>query len=137
MYECIKNKMVNEKDVRMYEVTKEDIQNAEERMGFTFPETLNAFYNEIGFGFVKSSSNFINRIMSPTDIADFVCNSEEYEYVDKSIYREDELVFMHVSDEDFITIAYEEGDIRYLGEKIADSLVEFLEKIIAVPNYYI
>lgn len=140
MFERIKKRMLNDKDVRLYDVTSEEIKNAEERMGFLFPESLKAFYCEVGYGFIKTSPNFINRIMSPSDIADFICESEEYEYVDKSIYNEDELVFMHIADEDFLTIEYKdnmEGAIKYFGEKIANSFIEFLEKMIEAPNYYI
>ncbi len=140
MFEEIKIKLLNDKNVKLFDVTSEEIEKAEERMGFLFPKSLKAFYCEVGYGFVKTSPNFINRIMSPSDIADFICDDEQYEYIDKSLYDEYEIVFMHISDEDFLTIEYKdnkEGAIKYFGVRIADSLIEFLEKMIEVPNYYI
>lgn len=140
MYETFKSNVEKRNDLIFYEVSEEAIRDAEKRMGFRFPKSLETFYREIGYGFIKGSPNFINRIMAPEDIADFVCDSEEYEFVDKSIYDEDELVFMHLSDEDFLTIEYKDGNgevIKYFGDIIAYSFEEFLEKILEKPNYYI
>lgn len=78
--------------------------------------------------------------MSPSDIADYVCGEDIYEYADKSIYGKDELVFLHIGNEDFLTIVFKgerKGSILYFGEKIADSLEEFVTKMIDTVNYYI
>ncbi len=109
-------------------------------MGFRLPSSIRDFYCEAGYGFIKTDVNFYNRIMAPGEIADFMCDSEEYGYVDKSIYDEDEVPFMQIAYEDFLTIEYkngEEGAIKYFGEIIAESFSEFLDKMMESPNYYI
>ena len=140
MFEEFKCRMTKETDLVVYSVKEEDILNAEERMGFQFPDPLRKFYQEVGYGFIKATPNFHNRIMPPSDVADFVCGSEEYQYVDKSIYDENELVFMQIAYEDFLTIDYKnhkEGQIKYFGDVIADTLVNFLNKILKKPDFYI
>ena len=71
---------------QFYCVNQDEIFNAESRMKCSFPEELKLFYEEIGFGFISRDINFFNRIMSPSDIADFMCDDELYDYVDKTIY---------------------------------------------------
>lgn len=140
MFDFFKSNVEKRDNLIFYEVTEEEIIDAEKRMGFKFPKSLEIFYREVGYGFINASPNFINRIMEPSDIADFICSSEEYAYIDKSIYDEDELVFMHISSEDFVTMDYKnykEGVIKYFGEIIANSFAEFLEKMLEDPNYYI
>ncbi len=140
MYEFFKHNIEKRSDLIFYEVTEEEIINAQDRMGIKFPKSLYEFYSEIGYGFVKGSPNFINRIMAPADIADFVCNNDVYSYVDRSIYNRNEFVFMHIADEDFLTIEYvngREGAIKYFSRKIAETYMEFLERMLQDPNYYI
>lgn len=142
MYEYLKKYVESNIDERnlFFKVTEEEIKQAEERMKFKFPNSIKIFYEEIGYGFLGKNANYINRIMAPDDIADYVCGNDIYEYVDKSIYNEDELVFMHIADEDFLTIKYSgesEGEVLYFGEKIADSFEEFINKMFNKPNYYI
>ncbi|MBE6753445.1 MAG: SMI1/KNR4 family protein [Ruminococcaceae bacterium] len=140
MYEFFKNCIQESSGLTFSKVSEEAITEAEQRMGFAFPHSLRAFYQEIGYGFFKYDPAFINRIMEPSDVADFVCMSEEYMYVDRSLYPEDELVFMHISGEDFLTVEYsdgKEGVVKYLGSAIAESFADFLKKMIAAPNYFI
>lgn len=142
MYEYLKNYVESNVDEMnlFFKVTEEEIEHAEERMKFKFPNGIKIFYKEIGYGFLGRNANYINRIMAPDDIADYVCGSDIYEYVEKYIYSEDELVFMHIADEDFLTIKYSgelEGEILYFGEKVADSFEEFINKMFNKPNYYI
>lgn len=108
-------------------------------MQIAFPAELTDFYNEVGYGFLSSDKYCFNRIMSPTDIADFICNEEPYDCMDKSFYDENEMVFMHLSGEDFLTIILEgddKGSIMYFGTKIAESFSSFVEKMFIEPNYY-
>ena len=101
---------------------------------------MKIFYTEIGYGFFLGDKNFINRLMPPSDIADYVCGEDIYEYVDKSFYGENELVFLHISGEDFLTVVYKgenKGAVLYFGDKIADTFEEFVKKMIDIPNYYI
>lgn len=140
MYEYFKSNVEKRNDLIFYKVTEDEIADSEKRIGFRFPQSLDTFYREVGYGFIKSSPNFINRIMAPMDIADFVCNGEAYEFVDRSIYDKNELVFMHISDEDFLTMEYKdgkEGTVKYFGRTIADSFMEFLGRMLEMPGYYI
>ena len=135
MFEFISDRFQNQRNFVFYKVNDSEITNSEKRMGMKFPASLAIFYREIGYGFIKGEPYFINRIMAPDDIADFVCGEEEYAYVDKSIYGPNSLVFLHISDEDFLTIDYEdgkEGCIRYFGGVIANSFIEFLEKALKI-----
>lgn len=142
MYEYLKKYV--EADITemncFFQVKEEEIEQAEKRMNFKFPNCIKEFYREIGYGFIGKNPYFINRIMAPDDIADYVCGDDVYEYVDKSIYGDDELVFMHISDEDFLTIKCSgelEGKIIYFGRKIANSFEEFIKEMYNNPNYYI
>lgn len=138
MFEYIKE--LENPNIKFYPVDVSEIDKAEKRMGFEFPESLKTFYKEIGYGFFGNNKNFINRLMSPEDIADYVCNESVYKYVDKSFYSENQLVFIHISDEDFLTIIHKgenKGNILYFGDKIADAFEEFIKKIIITPDYYI
>lgn len=142
MYEYLKERLESNVDEMnlFFKVTEEEIELAEARMKIKFPNSIKNFYREIGYGFLGRNRYYINRIMAPDDIADYVCGNDVYEYVDKSIYNEDELVFMHIGDEDFLTLKYSgkfEGEILYFGEKIADSFEEFINKMLDKPNYYI
>lgn len=140
MYDFVKEHMQEGENLTFHKVSEQEILDAEKRMGFSFPPSLREFYLEIGYGFLKNTPNFINRIMEPSDVADFVCLEEEYMYVDRSIYPENELVFMHISGEDFLALEYDggcEGAVKYLGEIIASSFADFLKKMIEKPNYYI
>ena len=142
MYEYLK-KYINvdsSKQHRFFKVEEGEIERAEKRMQFEFPNCIKEFYREIGYGFIAKNPNFYNRIMHPDDIADYVCNDDVYEYVDKSVYGDDELVFMHIQDEDFLTIKCSgelEGKIIYMGSIIADSFEEFIKEMYNNPNYYI
>ena len=123
---------------RFFKVEEGDIEQAEKRMGFEFPNCIKEFYREIGYGFIGKDPNFYNRIMHPNDIADFVCDDEVYEYVDKSLYDDDELVFMHIDSEDFVTIkcsGESEGKIMLFGKKIANSFEELIEGMYKNPDY--
>lgn len=52
-------------NIRIHNIEEKDIELAENRMHFRFPEELRCFYSEIGYGFIKGSKSFTNRIMPP------------------------------------------------------------------------
>lgn len=124
-----------------YPVKSSEVIEAQQRMGMSFPVELSQLYHEIGYGFIcLDDKTHINRIMHPSEIADFWCHDEEYEYVDRDIYDNDELAFFHLGGEgDFITIKFSgesKGEIFYFGKLIANSLYEFLVNMINKTNYY-
>lgn len=128
-----------------YKVSDDDVIKAEQRMGKKIPAGLKEFYREIGYGFIcKDDNTRTNRIMHPDDIADFYLGNEQYQYVDRDVYEEYEMVFFDLGGEgDFLTMdvgdtgSTENCSIFYFGEKIASDLVEFLKNMDASTNYYI
>lgn len=140
MFENLLKEIKNKKNVfEFYKLEEEEIKDAEERLGYSFPPILRAFYCEVGYGFIKGSPSFINRIMAPDEVADFMRDEEEYQYVDKSIYSENEMVFYHIADEDFLTIEMlgDSGAVKYFDEIIAVDLIDFINKMMVNPNYFI
>lgn len=141
MFEKLLKEMKNTKKAfEFYKLEEEEIKNAEERLGYSFPTILRAFYSEVGYGFIKGSPSFINRIMAPDDVADFMCDDEKYQYVDKSIYSENEMIFFHIADEDFLTIELlgeNSGAIKYFDDVIAVDLIDFINRMLVNPNYFI
>ena len=65
--------------------------------------------------------------MPPDDVADYVCFDSFFEYVDRSIYSAEDILFFHLSDEDFLMIR-KDWKIVYFGEVIADSFIDFMRK---------
>jgi len=132
----------NEKRHIFYKVDNKQIESAEARMKNKFPSELKEFYIEIGYGFLcKNDKTHTNRIMDPSDIADFYCGDEVYNYVDRDLYDSNEIIFFDLGGEgDFLTIKSDKNDnsaVYYFGRKIADSLKEFLINMNLNTNYYI
>lgn len=148
MFEYLKPYVVNDVDEKnekndenfiFYPVSEEDILQAETRIGFSFPSGLKQFYREIGYGFMHSDRDEIERIMHPDDIADFICKDEVYAGFDTDFYQEDELVFFHISGDDFLTIRYahgEEGEVVCFHRTIAPSFEDFIFKMYTNPGYF-
>lgn len=131
----------NEKRHIFYSIEQSEIINAENRIGREFPSELKEFYSEIGYGFLcKEDKTHTNRIMHPSDIADFYCEDEVYNYVDRDLYESDELIFFDLGGEgDFLTLKLDEKDngaVYYFGRKVAGSLKDFFIKMNQETNYY-
>lgn len=127
---------------KFHRIDKNEIIEAENRMMRKFPSQLKEFYLEIGYGFLcNDDKTRINRLMDPNDIADFYCGDEEYSYVDKDIYKSNEMVFFDLGGEgDFLTLKLDgddSGAVYCFGEKIASSLKDFIVKMDLNTNYYI
>lgn len=125
-----------------YGIDKNEITQAENRMGRKFPDDLKKFYFEIGYGFLcKDDKTHTNRIMHPRDIADFYSGDELYSYVDRDLYESNEMVFFALNGQgDFLTLRLDElkdyGAVYYFDRKISDSLKDFLMKMNQKTNYY-
>ena len=113
---------------------------------FIFPAELNDFFKEIGYGFVRpDQKDFINRIMSPSEIMNFLKGLDIYENDERRSYYLDKnkLPFYEVSEDSLLTIDLQESccdnkcKIYYYNTKIADSLLEFLERMELEADYYI
>ncbi len=109
------------------------------------PKELKRFYQEIGYGFLKSDKRtFFNRFMDPISVVDFRLRQDIYEYnPNLDDVDDDSLVFFEVTELNFLTIKFKEENelgqcpIYSEDEKIADSLEEFLIKMDENPDYYI
>lgn len=141
--EYIVDKLESSNDKRhiFYRIDENEVTNAENRMMNKFPSQLREFYLEIGYGFLcKDDTTRTNRLMHPSDIADFYCKDEVYNYVDRDLYESNEMIFFDLGGEgDFLTLKIDEEDngaVYYFGKKIADSLKDFLIKMDLETNYY-
>ncbi|AQY50658.1 hypothetical protein PWEIH_03436 [Listeria weihenstephanensis FSL R9-0317] len=127
-----------------YSLGLEDMEQVEKELNLTFPIELKQFYLEIGYGFFKGSEYQINRLMDPESIRDFRLRVDDYEfYPDIEIFDEvekDKLVFFEGDESTTILIGLgnsERSPIYLFDTLIANSLKEFLEKIMVDDLYYI
>ncbi|MGR6009065.1 SMI1/KNR4 family protein [Bacillus cereus] len=129
----------------LYPLPKEEIAEAEDLLKMQFPKELKRFYEEIGYGFLNTNRNLINRFMDPISVADFRLRQDIYEHNPNLDDTDDEesLVFFEITEISFLTIKFKEenelGQCPIYSEniKIADSLEEFLIKMDENPDYYI
>jgi antitoxin YxxD len=68
---------------RFWPIDKNQIDEAESRMGVTFPPDLRVFFTEVGSGFwaqgiadAEWDRSLVNRLPSPGQIADLVCDDQ-------------------------------------------------------------
>ncbi|KAA6452745.1 SMI1/KNR4 family protein [Bacillus swezeyi] len=128
---------------KFYELKENDLTEAEERLGFSFPKELREFYLEIGYGFIKGNNeNAINRLLDPDTIADITLREDIYEFdpdLDGIYEDEDKLVFYEVNEGVYLTLDLNETDkspVFFFDTKIADSLEEFVEKVDQDDQYF-
>ena len=67
MFEKVKLDPLNQ----FYPVKLDEIKNSESKLAIQIPELLKEFYVEVGYGFLKSKVDNINRIMDPESVLDF------------------------------------------------------------------
>ena len=127
------------KNMQLHKVQEAEIQKAEERMKVKFPDDLLHFYREYGYGFVNNELHAVNRLMGPGSCADLRLREDYYECdPDLEMYEEgeeDALIFFENGDGIYMSIGFDDGKIYYDDEVIADTLEEFLEKIVD-PDYW-
>ena len=124
--------------LKAYKVEQIEITEAEKRMGITIPCDLKKFYQEIGYGFVKNEVGAINRLIDPLGCADIRMREDIYEY-DPDLemyetYEENSLIFFEVNEGVYMSIGLSDGKIYFADKVIAESLLEFLQKIVD-PDY--
>ncbi|MED4137348.1 SMI1/KNR4 family protein [Priestia megaterium] len=134
----------NQKDNQFYPVSKNDIEEVEGTLGLKFPFALRKFLLEVGYGFLQRSEYNINRIMGPSSIRDARLKVNDFEfYPDIELYEELEegkLLFFEANESALLLIEISEephNPIYYDDIKIADSLEEFLKKMVEDDRYYI
>lgn len=139
MFEKIKSNPLNQ----FYPLTRDKIKKSESKLGIMFPKLLRDFYLEIGYGFIGSKVENINRIMDPESVLDFRLKQNDFEfYPDIEIYdefAEDKLVFFEANESALISIGIgsENRDkIYYYDVEISKNLEEFLEKLSENDTFY-
>ncbi|AFQ16755.1 SMI1/KNR4 family protein [Bacillus thuringiensis] len=151
MFNFLKEYVVVDRSARskqksiFYPLPKEEIAEAEDLLKMQFPKELKRFYEEIGYGFLKTNKTLINRFMDPFSVVDFRLRQDIYEYNPNldDVDDDESLVFFEVSEISFLTIKFKQENelgqcpIYYGSTKIADSLEEFLIKMEGNPDYYI
>ncbi|WP_144616394.1 SMI1/KNR4 family protein [Bacillus cereus] len=151
MFDFLKKHIVADEGIKsnqtpiLYPLPKEEIAEAEDLLKMQFPKELKRFYEEIGYGFLNTNRNLINRFMDPISVADFRLRQDIYEHNPNLDDTDDEesLVFFEITEISFLTIKFKEenelGQCPIYSEniKIADSLEEFLIKMDENPDYYI
>jgi antitoxin YxxD len=128
-----------------YKLDKSDILEAEQRLGYNFPLELRGFYTEIGYGFLcNEKKEMFDRVMDPGSVADFMLCEGMYEgNAEDEYYDKDFLVFFEVSEVSFIAMDLTKENmtgkcpIYYFDTKIADSLLEFMQKMDEKMDYYL
>lgn len=138
------NFIKNQDGNQFYPVAYKDIEEIESTLGFTFPNELREFLLEVGYGFLNKSEYNINRMMGPASIRDARLKVNDFEfYPDIEMYEElekDKLIFFEANESALLLIELNEENLNsiYYDEiKIADSLEEFLEKLMLDDNYYV
>ncbi|MTH54548.1 hypothetical protein GKZ89_14180 [Bacillus mangrovi] len=139
-YEFIKNNKGSE----FFPVELSEIEEVEEALGLKLPSELRDLFIEVGYGFLGESENNINRLMGPYSLRDARLKVNDFEfYPDIDAYEdleETKLIFFEASESALLLIEMGEGkdnSIYYDDIKIANSLEEFLKKMMENDNYYI
>jgi hypothetical protein len=98
----------------------------------------------VGYGFLQESEYNINRIMGPSSIRDARLKVNDFElYPDIELYEdleEGKLLFFEANESALLLIEISEEQnnaIYYDDLKIADSLEEFLKKVMEDDGYYV
>lgn len=136
--------IINHEENQFYPVSQKEIEEVEESLGVKIPFELKSFLTEIGYGFLKRSEYNINRIMGPASIRDARLKVGDFEfYPDIESYEdleENKLIFFEANESALLLIEMSEeknNAIYYDDIKIADSLAEFLERIMENDRYYV
>ncbi|MGE7716620.1 SMI1/KNR4 family protein [Priestia megaterium] len=136
--------VADQEDNQFYPVCETDIEEAERTLGLKFPFELRKFLLEVGYGFLRGSEYNINLIMGPFSIRDARLKVNDFEfYPDIELYEDLEagkLLFFEANESALLLMEISEEQhnaIYYDDIKIADSLEEFLEKMMEDDNYYI
>lgn len=140
MFEKIKQSNGN----TFYNVEVMEIENVQKALNIILPRSLRIFYQEVGYGFLHSKEDNINRIMDPSSVCEFRTQKGQFagssQAEDFKIYEEDKLVFFEVSEVVYISIGFTGSNgekIFYRNKKIADSIEEFLEQYMKDENYFL
>ncbi len=137
--DCINWDNVYDTFIRVESITLEDLDAIEnsfyESTGFTFPTGLANFWLLMGGGFLCPTRNFDNAVQTPQSALDIYFGQGKWKNFNHilDILPPNELPFFRSKNLDFYTIGLEEGvnrgKIYLFGEKVADSVREFVDMI--------
>ena len=131
MFEKIKLDPLNQ----FYPVNLDKIRDSESKLAIQIPDLLKEFYAEVGYGFLKSKVDNINRIMDPESVLDFRLRQHDFEfYPDIEIYKQFEANEVALLSIGFA--AENKGKIYYYDKEIAPNLVELLDRLMEDDTFY-
>ncbi|MFT9818277.1 SMI1/KNR4 family protein [Lysinibacillus sp. NPDC056185] len=120
-------------------IKSDEIEQVESELGIIFPKELKLFLMEIGYGsFVGEEELDENCVLSPSAIRDFRLRQGFFEAY-PNYDEENKLIFFIGWESVPFSIGLTDGEQNavYNNEKkIANSLEEFLTKIIEDPEYF-
>ena len=91
-------RLLNNSSSGFYKVDENEIALLREKIKSEIPADLVELWNKIGYGFLISENNNVNRIMDPLSVIDFRFGQGDFEYLpDIEIYKEfqnDKLIFL-------------------------------------------
>lgn len=139
MFEKIKLNPLNQ----FYPLNVDEIKNSELKLGIDIPQLLKDFYIEVGYGFITSKVENVNRIMDPVSVLDFRLRQNDFEfYPDIEIFdefEEDKLIFFEANEAVMISIGFgpdNRGKIYYYDVEISKNLKEFFDKLLEDDTFY-
>jgi len=112
-------------------------------LGYSFPLELKTFWDEIGCGYLCPNDSVDNGLEEPTTILDIYFREGEWSDVKFTcdILDKNELPFFRICDLSYLTIGLEDGinlgRIYYCGDEVASNLIDFTERILLNPVYYL
>ncbi|MFD1874426.1 SMI1/KNR4 family protein [Hymenobacter bucti] len=121
------------------------LAQAEEKLGFSLPEELKAFYYQVGYGYLhQAQESSHNRLMYPLDVAAAYLRQGKFEngyLANIGLYEEPyKLLFYEAQQGCFAWLDLREkkptSTVYYIGEadKVADSIEAFLLAYEAQPT---
>lgn len=102
------------------------------------PEELKKFWENEGFGFIAENKDgfSFNRLLSPSEVVDFINRTDIYEWIPDSDF------YTSIQDKGFVIMEYSEyiyfwigiqpdnlGNIFYFNSKICDNFNELVKKL--------
>ncbi len=143
-YKVINEEQDNGLDTIFYPVTDREITSLETELQSKLPSELADFYSQVGYGFIKKEAGNINRFMDTYSLQDINLRRGDFEYdpdleIYADIYNNDKLLFFEVNEGIYLAIDKfnnkEKCAVYYFKDKIADSLEEFIHKILEQPDF--
>ena len=114
---------------------EDEIKQFEEGI-VTIPKELKDFWINEGYGFINQNASNVKRLLSPSEIIDFINRSDIYEYIPDSEFYDS------IKDKGFAIMEYSEyiyfwigtshdnlGKIFYFNSEICDSFNELIKKL--------